>query len=115
MTSECCYRFIKEKKTKDPGVDVTVATKFAALPWRLGRRSVICVLKDSLARLGLASVDLYQLHWSVPVDSSKQLLFTTYIAFDSLYWLVLALFLRPGIWGNEGCSSLPNLELEFSL
>ncbi|KAG7024693.1 putative oxidoreductase, chloroplastic, partial [Cucurbita argyrosperma subsp. argyrosperma] len=78
------------------------AVESETLLGRLGRRSVICVLKDSLARLGLASVDLYQLHWSVPVDSSKQLLFTTYIAFDSLYWLVLALFLRPGIWGNEG-------------
>ncbi|XP_038899439.1 uncharacterized oxidoreductase At1g06690, chloroplastic-like isoform X2 [Benincasa hispida] len=56
-------RFIKEKKGKDPGFEVTVATKFAVLPWRLGRQSVISVLKDSLYRLGLESVDLYQLHW----------------------------------------------------
>ncbi|XP_022142896.1 uncharacterized oxidoreductase At1g06690, chloroplastic [Momordica charantia] len=56
-------RFIKEKKEKDPGVEVAVATKFAALPWRFGRQSVIKALKDSLGRLGLASVDLYQLHW----------------------------------------------------
>lgn len=56
-------RFIKEKKAEDPGVEVAVATKFAALPWRFGRQSVICALKDSLSRLGLASVDLYQLHW----------------------------------------------------
>ncbi|XP_038898042.1 uncharacterized oxidoreductase At1g06690, chloroplastic-like isoform X2 [Benincasa hispida] len=56
-------RFIKEKKAVDPGVEVAVATKFAALPWRFGRQSVICALKDSLSRLGLASVDLYQLHW----------------------------------------------------
>ncbi|KAF7140356.1 hypothetical protein RHSIM_Rhsim06G0137600 [Rhododendron simsii] len=56
-------RFIKERKERDPGVEVAVATKFAALPWRLGRRSVITALKDSLCRLGLSSVDLYQLHW----------------------------------------------------
>lgn len=44
-------------------MDVAVATKFAALPWRLGRESVVSALKDSLSRLGLSSVELYQLHW----------------------------------------------------
>uniref|UniRef100_A0A2P2L7Z6 Aldo/keto reductase family protein n=1 Tax=Rhizophora mucronata TaxID=61149 RepID=A0A2P2L7Z6_RHIMU len=34
-----------------------------ALPWRLGRQSVLTALKDSLCRLGLSSVELYQLHW----------------------------------------------------
>ncbi|KAK9691350.1 hypothetical protein RND81_09G191300 [Saponaria officinalis] len=56
-------RFIKERKEKDPEADVAVATKFAALPWRLGRQSVVNALKDSLSRLGLSSVELYQLHW----------------------------------------------------
>lgn len=55
-------RFIKERKQIDTG-NVSVATKFAALPWRLGRGSLICALKDSLKRLGLSSIDLYQLHW----------------------------------------------------
>lgn len=54
--------FIKERKKRDP-TDIVVATKFAALPWRFGRGSVISALKDSLNRLGLSSVDLYQLHW----------------------------------------------------
>ncbi|KAH8509222.1 hypothetical protein H0E87_011111 [Populus deltoides] len=56
-------RFIKERKVKDPEVEVAVATKYAALPWRLGRQSVLTALKDSLNRLGLSSVELYQLHW----------------------------------------------------
>ncbi|CAA0836984.1 Uncharacterized oxidoreductase - chloroplastic [Striga hermonthica] len=56
-------RFIKERKQKDPEVEVAIATKYAALPWRLGRQSVISALKDSLARLELSCVDLYQLHW----------------------------------------------------
>ncbi|XP_065851004.1 uncharacterized oxidoreductase At1g06690, chloroplastic [Euphorbia lathyris] len=55
--------FIKERKEKDPELEVAVATKFAALPWRLGRTSVITAIKDSLSRLGLSSVELYQLHW----------------------------------------------------
>ncbi|KAL1202081.1 putative oxidoreductase [Cardamine amara subsp. amara] len=56
-------RFINERKARDPGAQVSVATKYAALPWRLGRESVITALKASLSRLGLSSVDLYQLHW----------------------------------------------------
>lgn len=56
-------RFIKERKGKNPGVEVAIATKFAALPWRFGRQSVLAALKESLGRLQLDSVDLYQLHW----------------------------------------------------
>ncbi|PIN17461.1 Voltage-gated shaker-like K+ channel, subunit beta/KCNAB [Handroanthus impetiginosus] len=56
-------RFTKERKQRDPNVEVAIATKFAALPWRLGRQSVISALKGSLARLELSCVDLYQLHW----------------------------------------------------
>ena len=40
-----------------------VATKFFPWPWRLSQRSVRSALKASLARLGLESVDLYQIHW----------------------------------------------------
>ncbi|KAJ6709072.1 hypothetical protein OIU74_010221 [Salix koriyanagi] len=56
-------RFIEDRKLKDPEVEVAVATKYAALPWRLGRQSVLAALKESLDRLGLSSVELYQLHW----------------------------------------------------
>ncbi|EEF40860.1 uncharacterized oxidoreductase At1g06690, chloroplastic [Ricinus communis] len=56
-------RFIKKRKETDPDLEVAVATKFAALPWRLGRQSVLTALKDSLCRLGVSSVELYQLHW----------------------------------------------------
>uniref|UniRef100_A0A0E0LH27 NADP-dependent oxidoreductase domain-containing protein n=1 Tax=Oryza punctata TaxID=4537 RepID=A0A0E0LH27_ORYPU len=54
--------FIKERQQKEQ-IDVAVATKFAALPWRFGRGSVLSALKKSLDRLGLSSVELYQLHW----------------------------------------------------
>ncbi|TVT97364.1 hypothetical protein EJB05_57392 [Eragrostis curvula] len=52
----------EERQRKDQ-VEVAVATKFAALPWRFGRGSVLNALKKSLDRLGLSSVELYQLHW----------------------------------------------------
>ncbi|XP_039131524.1 uncharacterized oxidoreductase At1g06690, chloroplastic [Dioscorea cayenensis subsp. rotundata] len=54
--------FIKERQKVD-SVEIAVATKFAALPWRFGPGSVISALENSLSRLGLSSVDLYQLHW----------------------------------------------------
>jgi hypothetical protein len=65
-SSDACLaiRFIKERQQKDQ-IEVSVATKFAALPWRFGRGSVLSALKKSLDRLGLASVELYQLHWLV--------------------------------------------------
>ncbi|CAM0905297.1 unnamed protein product [Alopecurus aequalis] len=55
-------RFIKERQQKEV-VDVAIATKFAALPWRFGRGSVLSALKGSLSRLGVSSVESYQLHW----------------------------------------------------
>ncbi|KAG2481661.1 hypothetical protein PVAP13_J643801 [Panicum virgatum] len=55
--------FIKERQQMEQ-IEVAVATKFAALPWRFGRGSVLSALKKSLDRLGLSSVELYQLHWT---------------------------------------------------
>ena len=66
-------RFIKERQQKEQ-IEVAVATKFAALPWRFGRGSVLSALKKSLDRLGLSSVELYQLHWSAPLLSLIHLL-----------------------------------------
>ncbi|TQD72236.1 hypothetical protein C1H46_042228 [Malus baccata] len=68
VTSETLLGRYIVRKQKDPGVEVDVATKFAALPWRLGRQNVIAALKDSLNRLELSSVELYQLHWYFPYE-----------------------------------------------
>jgi aryl-alcohol dehydrogenase-like predicted oxidoreductase len=40
-----------------------IATKFAPLPYRFDSRSLLKALDASLSRLGLASVDLYQVHF----------------------------------------------------
>jgi aryl-alcohol dehydrogenase-like predicted oxidoreductase len=45
------------------GVPVVVATKFAPLPYRLLKGALAGALRRSLARLGLARVDLYQIHF----------------------------------------------------
>jgi aryl-alcohol dehydrogenase-like predicted oxidoreductase len=42
--------------------EVVIATKFYPYPWRLTRGQLRNALRGSLARLGLAQVDLYQYH-----------------------------------------------------
>jgi aryl-alcohol dehydrogenase-like predicted oxidoreductase len=42
---------------------VLVATKFFPWPWRLLKNAIPRALKGSLERLGVESVDLYQIHW----------------------------------------------------
>merc|ERR1719183_3226011 len=38
-------------------------TKFAALPWKIGRQAVVDSLKESIRRLGVDQVDAYMIHW----------------------------------------------------
>ena len=51
---------------KASGQPVIIASKFMPLPWRLGRLSLAAALRGTLARLGVESVDLYQMHWPSP-------------------------------------------------
>ncbi len=44
-----------------------IATKFAPLPYRLSPRSLLDALDKSLARLGVDTVDLYQVHFPNPL------------------------------------------------
>ena len=57
-------QFLKE--TDQP---VLVATKFFPLPWRFRKNALPRALKGSLTRLGVESVDLYQIHWPTPLMS----------------------------------------------
>ncbi len=57
-------QFLKE--TDQP---VLVATKYFPLPWRFGKNALLRALKSSLARLGVESIDLYQIHWPTPLMS----------------------------------------------
>ncbi|QYJ16721.1 putative oxidoreductase [Rubrobacter xylanophilus DSM 9941] len=51
-----------------------LATKFAPYPYRLSPRSLLSALDGSLRRLGVESVDLYQIHWYSPVPAPGGLL-----------------------------------------
>ncbi len=45
---------------------VVVGTKFFPFPWRLTKGALVRALRNSLKRLDLEKVDLYQLHWPFP-------------------------------------------------
>jgi aryl-alcohol dehydrogenase-like predicted oxidoreductase len=45
---------------------VKIATKFAPFPWKFGKGALIKSLRNSLKRLGLTKVDLYQMHFPIP-------------------------------------------------
>ncbi len=60
-------QFLKEIKPKKS----YVATKFAPYPWRVSTSQLLKALKASLTRLGLKSVDLYQMHWASPPRTVK--------------------------------------------
>jgi len=59
-------QFIKE--TDQP---ILIATKFFPLPWRLTKNSIRAALQRSLERLGVDTVDLYQIHWPSPLLSPE--------------------------------------------
>ncbi len=62
-------RFLKE--TDQP---VLIASKFFPWPWRFLKGALPRALKGSLARIGVESVDLYQIHWPSPVMSTDSLM-----------------------------------------
>ncbi len=59
---------------KESGREAVVATKFAPFPWRLRAANVGAALDRSLERLGMDSIDLYQVHWPFPVIRNDALM-----------------------------------------
>ncbi|MBW4613075.1 MAG: aldo/keto reductase [Desmonostoc vinosum HA7617-LM4] len=53
---------------------VQIATKFGPLPWRFTSQSVSDALTESLKRLQLNKIDLYQVHWPFAFLMSQQTL-----------------------------------------
>ena len=56
-------QFMRETNTRD---QIVLATKFAPVPWRLSPGRLVHALRESLNRLGLSQVDLYQVHFPFP-------------------------------------------------
>jgi aryl-alcohol dehydrogenase-like predicted oxidoreductase len=62
-------KFLKE--TDQP---VLIATKYFPWPWRFSKGFIPRALKGSLERIGVESVDLYQIHWSSPLMSPETMM-----------------------------------------
>lgn len=56
-------RFIRKYSKESDTKNLVVATKFAPFPWRVGSQSVVSACQDSLDRLGLSTIGLYQIHF----------------------------------------------------
>lgn len=54
---------------RQAGWPVAVASKFFPFPWRLSKTQLRRALRNSLQRLGMDSIALYQLHWPFPPRS----------------------------------------------
>lgn len=46
--------------------NIVIATKFMPFPWRLSKGELKRALNNSLKRIGISQVDLYQMHWPFP-------------------------------------------------
>jgi aryl-alcohol dehydrogenase-like predicted oxidoreductase len=65
-------RIIGKLRDRDPAraASVVLATKFMPSPWKLNvRRALLKSLRASLSRLGLSTVDLYQIHGPISLRS----------------------------------------------
>ncbi len=51
---------------REAQASLQIATKFMPRPWRLQGGTLLSALRASLRRLGLPSIDLYQMHWPFP-------------------------------------------------
>lgn len=54
---------------RQAGWPVVIASKFFPFPWRLSKVQQQRALRKSLERLGVDSIDLYQIHWPFPPRS----------------------------------------------
>ncbi len=54
--------------------NITIATKYAPLPWRWNKQSVSQALTDSLNRLKVEYIPLYQVHWPFMLMSQETLM-----------------------------------------
>ncbi len=60
--------FMHATRARNPALEneVHIATKFFPLPYRVTKGFLLRALRGSLKRLGLQTVDLYQMHWAFP-------------------------------------------------
>ena len=102
-TETMISKMLKDAFITDDALRPVVATKFTPSPWRTTAKSVVEACEASRERLGVDSIDLYQIHMP---DIVKPLRFLgkdeTY---DEQYWEGLAECYHRGLVKNVGVSN----------
>lgn len=92
-----------ESQEAASGRPCVMATKFTPAPWRLGPESVVQAAEASRERLGVACIDLYQIHMPDVVQPGR------FVGFvrdkDEEYWEGLARVVELGIAREVGVSN----------
>jgi len=90
--------------------DSAVATKFTPSPWRTTPETVVEACEQSRKRLGVDSIDLYQLHMPDIVQPMNKFLSKKEQPKDEIYWDGLAECYHRGLVKNIGvCNYGPTL------
>src|SRR5215208_3613376 len=76
-----------------------IATKFAPLPYRISAKSLLRAVDKSLERLGIETIDLYQIHFPNPIFKIDSLM-------DALAEAVKAGKVRPVGVSNYGADQM---------
>ena len=63
--------------SQNSSTSVAIATKYAPFPWRIGADSVSAAVSESLSRLQLSQIPLYQVHWPFSFFMSQNTLLNT--------------------------------------
>lgn len=99
-----CGRFRRQLLEQSNGTVSNLpvlATKFAPLPWRIGADAVVYACQESLDRMGVDSMGLYQIHWP-GVWQNKE------------YWEGICKCYQKGLIENVGVSNYGPKMLEES-
>merc|ERR1712176_1079938 len=98
--TECLLRKLLYNQDETSAV---VATKFTPSPWRTTAQSVVDACEESRKRLGVESIDLYQIQMPDIVKPLRSFGFDK--AYDAKYWDGLAECYHRGLVKNVGVSN----------
>ncbi|EOD13540.1 hypothetical protein EMIHUDRAFT_451975 [Emiliania huxleyi CCMP1516] len=99
-----------ESNLAEWGRGATVATKFTPTPWRRQASDVVDAARGSCERLGVDSIDLYQLHMPDIIQPFRA--FGVVDRKDEIYWDGLAEAYKSGLVRNVGVSNYGGALLE---
>ena len=102
LTAKLLRESTSTSATEDSS-SVVVATKFTPSPWRTTAQSVVDACEESRKRLGVESIDLYQIQMPDIVKPFRSLGFDT--TYDEIYWDGLAECYHRGLVKNVGVSN----------